>query len=73
MPQASTELQQKMISRFGDIGDGGPIAYLEAKGYILLGDWLWLPLYIDRDPNILEWDCIDFLVDEWDFGGVILD
>jgi hypothetical protein len=74
MPQASEELRQQMQDRFGDsVDDAGPIRYLEASGYKLNRDWTWTP-----KPGVIdlkgmtreEFDCLLFLVHEWDFGGL---
>ena len=64
MPQATDELRAKMQEYFGDpISDSGPEAYLRECGW-LEDRFLW------SKPNRViiakEWDCIQFLCDEWD-------
>jgi len=70
MPTASKELREKMIERFGNIDIFGPQEYLINKGYILNNyEWIISP-DIESFADIPEedWDCIDFLIDEWDYG-----
>jgi len=74
MPSASDELREKMNRRFGDpVDDTGPILFLKNAGYDLCSDWHWEPKegvkdYGDMTPD--EYDCLLFLVQEWDFGGL---
>lgn len=70
MPMASEELRHKMTDRFGGIEANGPMTYLEDSGYVLRPDWQW-ELLEDRRPTPDEIDCLDFLCDEWDFGGLV--
>jgi len=74
MPQASDELRKKMQNYFGGNGidDGCVTEYLEARGFTLTKDWLWnLPdNWTEADLTEQDWDCITFLVHEWDFGGL---
>lgn len=74
MPSASDELRDEMGRRFGDrISEYGPMKYLEDRGFVLTKDWYWTPPAgknlntISRD----EFECILFLVHEWDFGGLV--
>lgn len=69
MPQATDQLRGAMFRRFGDhIGEAGPIAFLEERGYTLRRDFFWdAP---DREPTVDENECILFLIQEWDFGGL---
>jgi hypothetical protein len=74
MPQASEELRAIMEQRFGDpIDSAGPIKFLQDAGYTLTRKWFWIP-----KPGVIdlgqmtrdEFDCLLFLVHEWDFGGL---
>jgi hypothetical protein len=77
MPQATDELRARMNQLFGDpVDDAGPISFLEKRGFVLTSAFEWrLP------PGVKTWaelttdeqNCICFLCDEWDFGGVALD
>ena len=75
MPQAGEVLRDKMNDWFGDpISDQGPIKYLHEQGYKLTPQWVWIPKpgvtkYSDMTEK--EYLCMLFLVDEWDFGGLI--
>lgn len=73
MPSASNELQKIIIDRFGSLDDNKPIAYLSDRGYKLLPGFIWQPkvgvtTYADMEQD--EYDCLLFLVHEWDFGGL---
>lgn len=75
MPQATAELQQLMKERFGDpISDAGPIKFLEDAGYKLMRGWQWEPktgVKVLKDMTQPEWECLLFLIQEWDFGGLV--
>lgn len=77
MPQATEELRDEMRRLFNDSIDiSGPIKYLENAGYILQRNWLWKP-----KPDVTSYEqmtqdeylCMAFLVQEWDFGGLLKD
>ena len=74
MPQASDELRARMKERFGDeVDEDGSIKFLEAAGYKLTPRWTWLPKPGVKNYNEmtdLEFECLTFLIDEWDFGGL---
>jgi hypothetical protein len=62
MPQARPELQAK----FAD--DSEALEVLEGAGFVLLPDWTWQAP--GRAPCIEELDAIEYLMEEWDYGGV---
>lgn len=71
MPQASDELRARMMERFGEIDECRPMQFLIDAGYVLTREWTWKPkpgirIFFDMTPE--EFDCMKFLVDEWDFG-----
>ena len=73
MPQASDDLRDLMGLMFNGerISEGPPVAFLESRGYKLTPTWYWeLP---KPDHYILEKEelCIRFLIEEWDFGGIV--
>lgn len=73
MPQAAADLSARIIARFGSIGDSGPMRFLTDAGYRLRGDFLWEAkpgVTSNSDMTEEEWDCLLFLVQEWDFGGL---
>ena len=73
MPQADPELRQRMIDRFGSIMDTGPTEYLEAAGYEMTWGYTWLPksgVLKLADMTREEFECLLFLVHEWDFGSL---
>lgn len=74
MPQATDELRNEMERLFGDpVDDQGPIAFLQKAGFSLTGQYEWRPPEGVKHWSELTDDqrlCIDFLCDEWDFGGL---
>lgn len=76
MPQASDELCQLMKVKFGSIDESGPMGQLLTNGYILTQEWLWQPpegVRTYRDMTRDDFECLMFLVHEWDFGGLVGD
>ena len=73
MPQASEELRDMMRERFGTIDSHGPEKYLKDRGYLLSKNWLWKhplkPTYDDMTRE--EFECLLFLIHEWDYGGLV--
>lgn len=70
MPQASDEQRFRWGGEDG-IGEDKAIAYLQACGYVLRRNWTWIPPSPWHHPSPSELDALWFLIDEWDFGGVI--
>ena len=72
MPQASSELQNAMFEQFGShTDDSGPMNYLQDHGWTLTRHWTWKKSTVSKweDIPIIERLCINFLIEEWDFGG----
>lgn len=76
MPQTSEELRGKMKYLFGNsIDERGPTDFLLAAGYILTKKYTWLPkagVNSYDDMTQKEYDCMKFLIDEWDYAGLEL-
>lgn len=73
MPQASEELRAEMQRRFGSpVCDQGPMDFLRKAGYSLNSDWTWSKPGISELSQMSreEFECLLFLVHEWDFGGL---
>lgn len=77
MPQADQELCNKITSYFPLTGiePSGPEDFLRNSGWKLHNDWSWSKRGVDhhnmpRTVSVKEWDCLLFLVREWDYGGV---
>lgn len=70
MPQATDKNRAKMIRYFGDIGDYSPTKFLEDNGWKLRPDWLWERPTPEHVTTPKESDCLWFLIDEWDYGGI---
>lgn len=71
MPQASNDLREKMKEYFDDeVDDVGPKDYLIMQGYKLLPNWRWHKPTPMHKISEKEYRCLQFLVDEWDYGGI---
>lgn len=74
MPEASDELRERMRLRFGSAtSDEGPSRYLTDAGYVLQPGFLWRPkpgVKELRDMTRDEFECLLFLVHEWDYGSL---
>ncbi len=67
MPQATDELRAEWPG-----WDGEAIAYLLERGWIS-SKWCWRQ---PRHPHVVslrEYSAIDYLIQEWDFGGIVED
>ena len=63
MPQATPELRAEWED------DQVAMKYLRDNGYKLLKTWWWLAP--DREPTPKEIRAIDYMFQEWDFGGFL--
>jgi hypothetical protein len=71
MPSASQESRNLMRKWFGaEFDDAGPTRFLESHGYILLSTYFWKLPTPSHSVSCYEWECILFLIHEWDFGGI---
>ena len=71
MPQASDEVRALMASYFGDDGIDlyPPLECLKSLGWTDGAGWLCYPEgKLRSEVTKKEWDCVDFLCDEWDFA-----
>lgn len=72
MPQSSDDMHELMNYYFGDpVEDEGPIKFLEDRGYKLTQKWTWVPPEKEHHVTLKEHLCIQFLIEEWDFGGLM--
>lgn len=53
-----------------EIDDAGPERFLRSRGYTLTRGWEWRKPVPAHTVSEEEWNCITFLADEWDFGGI---
>lgn len=71
MPQASDELRALMRDWFNyGLTEHGPSNFLLSHGFSLTEGYQWVlptPSYTISTDELL---CLQFLVDEWDFGGI---
>lgn len=51
--------------------DSQAINYLNYAGFTLRKDWCWTPPSINHRLTEKEYDAVLYLIQEWDFGGVI--
>lgn len=50
--------------------DAEAIGFLKSQGWVLGRDWCWShPEH--REPTERERDAMFYLIEEWDFGGII--
>lgn len=70
MPTASDELRKFAEINFGSIDSAGPAQALVRAGFTETNDYCWKRV---RSPNEFEWNCINFLIQEWDWGGYVED
>lgn len=73
MPQASDELRATMIRWFGNISLEQPIEFLVSHGFVLTLGWAWILPVPTHTVSCYEAACIAFLVEEWDFGCILLE
>jgi len=64
MPQTTDEHRARSPG-----GDTAAIDCLKKAGFVLTEQWTWIPPK-DHEPTEREWDAIDYLIFEWDFGGL---
>lgn len=76
MPSAS----QETLNRYEKLGGEGPhddqfaLSYLAAHGWQLTRGFNWIPPAGVDEPEDISDDeatCLDFLFEEWDYGGVV--
>ena len=65
MPQASRELRDRIIQRFGDIDIPKPLDFLIERGYTEQDGLIRCPK--NHVAQVDEIECINFLMHEWDF------
>lgn len=65
MPQATEEQR----AEWNGPSDETATKFLVDAGYRLTPAWTWTPP-VGHAPTEREWSAIDFLIDEWDFGGL---
>lgn len=63
MPQAPKYLSDQFES------DTEATNYLSYRGFRLMPSWEWLPPP-DHQFTKKDWDAIDYMIMQWDFGGV---
>lgn len=70
MPTATDELRKFAQVNFGSLDTHGPCDALERLGFVQTKDWCWKR---KQPPNQYERNCINFLIQEWDWGGYVED
>lgn len=71
MPSSSEGLRQKWGGSHG-IGEDKAEGYLQSRGYRLTKDWFWIKPSHDHVMTDEEVEAIIFLIEEWDYGGVMI-
>jgi hypothetical protein len=76
MPQASDALWEEVrafLPAIDDMpSDAACIDFLRTAGYCLQDDWTWFKPNVNTFGQMTrhEFDCMIFLMHEWDFGGL---
>lgn len=65
MPQATEELRAEW-----GIDDGPVIKWLQDRGWQYTQNWEWIKPSLDYKPTGKEIRAIEFLFQEWDWGGL---
>jgi hypothetical protein len=69
MPSAPDDLRDLMEKWFGDSIDmEGPLHFLRSHGFTEMANGMLRPPTPAHNCSVDEWNCIGFLVQEWDFG-----
>lgn len=68
MPQATDELRRWAEEKFGTLDCCVVQEWLEARGFKLSQAWVWSRPA--RPISAEERDAIEFLIQEWDYGGI---
>jgi hypothetical protein len=72
MPSGPPELHKYWCDKDPEgCGDAAAIEYLGRQGYKLTKEWFWIPPTPDHEPTEEENKALNYLVWEWDFGGVV--
>lgn len=77
MPSTSQARHDRIVSIFGtdlDLDDRCQ-EYLSQRGFYLTRTWDWIPPpRINKlgDLTDEEFECVMYLIEEWDFGGVLI-
>jgi hypothetical protein len=67
MPQATEQLRAEWPG-----GDKEAINYLQQRGYRLDRRWAWVLPHPAHVPTPIELSAVRYLIDEWDFDGILL-
>lgn len=68
MPQASSKLRKKW--GWPDNGTVKATTYLKKRGWALTKRWTWMRLDGRTKPTKKEWSAMQYLIHEWDYGGI---
>lgn len=69
MPQASDAQRRRWGGRHG-VGEDKAEGFLKSRGYVLTRQWYWTLPKPDHYVTAEEADAMQFLMDEWDYGGI---
>lgn len=77
MPQTSPEVQDAIDQLLGPSNDREPLMqdvsavnFLKARGWVLTPQWCW-KMPEGHEPTSDELLCVQYLIEEWDFGGIV--
>jgi hypothetical protein len=69
MPQASEEMRAEWGGVAG-VGDDKATHHLKMNGFVLTPQWEWQRPSPDYEMTPDDWGAINFLICEWDYGGL---
>jgi hypothetical protein len=76
MPQTSPEVRAAIVRLFGPddtkqmMHDVSAEVFLKRRGWQLSPRWSWRMPSPDHEPDEDELLCVQYLIEEWDFGGI---
>ena len=65
MPMAPDDMR----ARWDGPNDKKALAHLEEGGYVLDDQYWWSHPDPDWEPSDEDWDAMNFMILEWDYGG----
>ena len=72
MPSGPPELHEKWCAHGPyEFGDWNAQRFLQDRGWVLGRNWHWTPPTPGHEETPEESEAINYLVWEWDFGGVL--
>ena len=77
MPQTSPEVRAAIDALLGPntsdqlMQDVSAECFLKKRGWVLTDKWAWIMPQPSHQPDEDELLCVQYLIEEWDFGGIV--